>query len=67
MTDDYRYYQDSNGKWTVQLRSQEKYVGGTTYWYDLPTQLDTEEDAIAQIKRLRQADTFTPVYKYVRD
>lgn len=59
---DYRYYEDSNGKWTV-----EKYnnLSDQTYWYALPKQCDTEQAAIDMIKRLRSQDGFKPQYKYV--
>jgi len=68
MIENYRYYQDSNGKWTIQQRGNAQSVGNTPpYWFDLPIQEETEDAVIAAIKRLRAADDFKPVYKYVED
>lgn len=64
MTDDYRYYHDINGKWTVQHYMVQNNYG---YWYDLPRQCDVEQDAIDMIKRLRASDGFKPVMKYVEN
>jgi hypothetical protein len=62
MSQDYRYYEDSNGKWTVEHFAKSI---NSQYWYALPKQCETEQDAIAMIKRLRNQDGWKPEYKYV--